>query len=252
MRPAWLVVVFVACRYDPGAIAASDAAGALDGDGGDDATDLDTQIATPFCDADDPTLVACYPFDGSTQDGSGNQLHASMTNVTFVAGKRGMAMQFAVSSVADVADSPLFDVAELTIEAWVMPSQLPATALDRMGILDDPGQYGLFLAGPNGRLQCVIAGTLVVEIDAFVTVGTWKHVACVYGAGGTMTLYVNGIAAATGGPTGPIPTTGNSPVVLAANGPAPNNQQLVGLIDELRVFSTVRNAAQICAAAECL
>jgi len=97
MRWAWLLV-FAGCQFS---------------------VTLAPESEIPFCDPNEPMLVACYELDGTTRDGTANQLHASMTDVTFIGGMAGLAMQFGATSAADVADSPKFDVAALTIEAWI-------------------------------------------------------------------------------------------------------------------------------------
>lgn len=76
----------------------------------------------PYCDATDPALVACYPFDGDALDVSANDLDPQTANITFVAGRHGMAMQFGASSAAEVADSAALDVTALTVEAWIRPT----------------------------------------------------------------------------------------------------------------------------------
>jgi len=134
MRWAWLLV-FAGCQFS---------------------VTLAPESEIPFCDPNEPMLVACYELDGTTRDGTANQLHASMTDVTFIGGMAGLAMQFGATSAADVADSPKFDVAALTIEAWIAPLMLPATG-QRAGILDMNGQYGFFVH-EAGRLQCTAGG----------------------------------------------------------------------------------------------
>src|ERR1043166_9493220 len=79
----------------------------------------------PFCDPGDVHTIACYDLDGSAADGSRNHLDATASNVQFVPGQVGMAMQLAGNSQVSVPDSRSFDITELTIEAWINPSQYP-------------------------------------------------------------------------------------------------------------------------------
>ncbi|HUS32890.1 MAG TPA: hypothetical protein VMZ53_30520, partial [Kofleriaceae bacterium] len=129
--------------FDPGSIDAPSDDATLDAPL-DAPPDMMLDAFVPYCDDDDPNLVACYPFENNTNDVSGHNLNATMTNVSFVNGKVGKAMQFGSTSAADVADSTRFDVTAITIEAWINPSQLPTNG-GRMGIVDMNGQYGFFV-----------------------------------------------------------------------------------------------------------
>lgn len=237
----WLVVATAACQFDHGRLTGD---AAIEVDAALDAA-ID-QAAAPYCDPENPALVACYPFEGNTRDMSGHNLDATMTNVAFVPGKVGMAMQFDTTSTADVADSTLFDVGAITIEAWVNPSQIPATGL-RMGILDNQGQYGFFIY-EQGQLGCT-AG-LSGRANANLAANTWTHVACTYD-GSTLAIYANGAAlySQTGGAA--LSTAGTTGISLAADNPPGAGSQLVGLLDEVRVLSVARSAAEICADAGC-
>lgn len=244
VRLVWLLVATAACQFDHGRLLLD---AALEVDAPDAPPDLAIdQAAAPYCDPENPALVACYPFEGSTEDRSGHNLDATMTNVSFVPGKVGMAMQFGTTSAADVADSALFDVSAITIEAWVNPSQIPAAGL-RMGILDNQGQYGLFIY-EQGQLGCTAGGS--GRVTANITANTWTHVACTYD-GSTFTIYVNGNAlyTQTGGTA--LATAGTTGISLAADNPPGAGSQLVGLLDEVRILSVARSAPEICADAGC-
>jgi Concanavalin A-like lectin/glucanases superfamily len=199
---------------------------------------IDTPVGAPFCDTADPHLVACYEFEGNTNDSSGHNLNATMTNVTFVAGQVGMAMQFGATSAADVAENAAFDPPQITIEAWIHPNQLPAGG-SRAGILDNDGQYGFFLQS-NGDLQCT-----ALTAGANVAAGRWTHVACTVD-GANARIYVDGSlkGMATQGPLGNGGTTGIS---IAADNPPGSGSRLIGLIDQMRIESVARSAAEICA-----
>src|SRR5215467_23457 len=81
--------------------------------------------ASAFCNPIDG-LVACYEFEGEVQDLSGHGHDATTANVVFVpGGVFGSAMLFAATSAANVPASTAFDVADITIEAWVKPTTLP-------------------------------------------------------------------------------------------------------------------------------
>ena len=163
-----------------------------------------------------------------------------MTNVTFVTGKRGMALQSDAASAIDVADSALFDVAALTIEAWIHPTQLPAAG-QRMGIIDADGQYGFFLH-ESGRLQCTAGGSSS-QVEANVPANQWTHVACTYD-GANRRIYVNGglISETTGSA---INTGGTTGITIAGNNPPGGGSRLVGMIDQVRLWSRALTDAEI-------
>jgi hypothetical protein len=197
----------------------------------------------PFC--GQAGVVACYEFEGATADGTANHLDGTMTNVTFVSGKRGMALRSDTTSAVDVADSALFDVAALTVEAWIYPTQLPATG-ERMGILDADGQYGFFLY-ESGRLQCTSGGSSN-QIDANVPANQWTHVACIYD-GANRRIYVDGglISETTGGA---LSTGGTTGITIAGNNPPGSGARLVGMIDQMRLWSRALTDVEIVAASQ--
>jgi alpha-tubulin suppressor-like RCC1 family protein len=115
------------------------------------------------------------------------------------------------------------------IEAWVKPESSAGgvivyngnTATSGWGISIGSGDYNALYGGVQ------VFGSLPV------TNGVWTHVALVC-AGGTSTLYINGISAGTfiGTPHTPVGNFG-----LACPPQAPTSQFFTGLIDEVRVFT---------------
>jgi hypothetical protein len=245
VKRAWVLAVVGACRFEHGSV-------------GPDATTpvvepepepaVDGAVAA-FCDPLDPTLVACYQFERNTHDASGHQLDATDSNIGYVDGKVGSAAQFSMTSAADVAESALLDVTTITIEAWIRPAVIPVAGT-RAGILDNNGQYGLFLH-ETGRLQCSMSNSPTVVFEANVEADVWTHVACTYD-GMTTTLYVNGVvgAASTGG--GTIAATGTTGISLGSDNPPGAGSQLTGLIDEIRIFNVARAPTDICLDAQCM
>jgi hypothetical protein len=151
-------------------------------------------------------------------------------------------MQFGPTSEADVADSALLDLQAFTIEAWIYPTEIPATGL-RAGIVDNNGQYGFFLH-ELGQLQCTVIGGASLRANANVAVNQWTHVACTYD-GTTTTIYVNGAVVGTLGGGGAVATNGYTGISLAADNPPGAGSRLIGLIDELRITSTARASGDL-------
>lgn len=237
-----LLVVLGGCSFRAHAGSSDAAIDAPDREA-DAAIDSPGASPQPFCDTADPHLMVCYQFEGDTRDGSSHHLDATMSNVSFPAGKVGKAMQFGATSAADVPDSAVFDVAALTIEAWIWPSQLPS-GTGRAGIVDMDGQYGFFLR-PGGDLTCTTGASLPPAVAQLQT-DRWTHVACTYD-GAAAAIYVDGIplAKATGG--GALNTSGTTGISLAADNPPGAGARLIGLIDEVRLMNVARTPAQICA-----
>ncbi|HEX7839908.1 MAG TPA: LamG domain-containing protein [Kofleriaceae bacterium] len=208
-----------------------------------DAPPADTAPAAPFCDPADPHLVACYELEGDAKDGSSHHLDATTTAVAFVDGRVGQAMQFGAASAASVPDSPAFDIATLTIEAWIRPSQIPLSG--RAGIMDVDHQYGFFFY-PASKLGCSTGGGPTVDpVVTSIAVDHWSHVACTYDGAVTI-VYVDGAEVARKAGTGVPSTSGTTGMSLAADNPS-NGSQLIGLIDQVRLMDVARTAAQICA-----
>jgi len=210
--------------------------------------DVAIDAPPPFCDPSDPQLVACFEFEGNTLDSSNHHYDATMTNVAFAPSKWGMAMAFGATSAADVDDhAGAFDLAAITIEAWIEPTEVPVSG--RAGIVDNNGQYGFFLH-PGGELHCtMVNGVSLAPAIAAVVAGQWTHVACTYD-GSTTRIYANGsvIAEGTGGSV--LATGGNTGISIAADNPPGSGSQLFGLIDRVRITSNARTHDEICADAD--
>jgi hypothetical protein len=182
-------------------------------------------------------LLLCFDFDRSINDEMGNAGTFS-DKVNYVPGKLGEAVRMDASSVIKVQETTLLDLTQLTIQAWIRPSQLPAPST-RMGVLDVEGQYGMFLH-EGGRLACVNSVTTTDTIG----VNQWSHVACVIGA--STSVYVNGLLVNTsvGGVLG-----GDSMTGATIGGNNPTGDPFIGDIDLMRLYRTQRSPAQICEAA---
>jgi hypothetical protein len=203
---------------------------------------IDGPLARPFCDAADTTLVACWEFEGNGIDGSGSNPSntADTSTGAFSIGKVGMGLTLTTTSLITTGDRASLEPPNLTVEAWIRPTMLPATG--RMGVIDSGSAYGIFL-NPTGLL-CVMG--LSIQVTFAFPLNAWTHIAC--SADGTTTnVYIDGaqVATATGGaPLGVGDTIGT---VLAGN--SPSGEQLIGTIDQMRMWNAARTPAQICKAA---
>jgi hypothetical protein len=207
--------------------------------------------AAPFCDPDDASVVVCFDFDdGTAGDKSAHHLTVHTDNLQFVPGQVGQAVKLAADSAADLDDSSVFDVASLTIEAWIDPDQLPADTAD---ILDVNNQYALQVKA-DGSLHCILSNTNAsVSGLAAIPPQRWTHVACTFdGASQVGVLYVNGTQLNSTGGNQALATDGNTGMSLGGdNGPpalkpGPPTDRFVGVLDQVRLASRARTSHEIC------
>ncbi len=249
MRSAGLLVVVAGCGFHATAPPAQDqppadagapdsASVALDAGPASDAT------RSTFCAIDG--IVACFEFEGSAADGSGNALQTMASGVSFTRnGEVGMAMQVDGNSAATVKPTILDDVDAVTIEAWIRPTQLPAN-MKSFDVLDVDQQYA-FTLNDDGTLTCDLhpsPGKFSTTGPAgTVATNQWTHVACTYDGINTSRIYINGTVAATHTGGGTLGKGGHG-IGIAQN--YPSGAQLIGLIDQLRLLNVARSAADIC------
>ena len=68
-------------------------------------------------------LIACYPFDGNTNDLSGKNYHGAAKNVTYVAGQAGQAAHFdGKTGYIEIASNKDLNSPQITFATWVKPS----------------------------------------------------------------------------------------------------------------------------------
>ncbi len=226
----------------PDAAFRADAASAPDArpiDAAVDARPPPPDARPPFCPAD-PALVGCYRFDGDGTDQSLSGADADLTEVDWGAGVDGLAVVTDSESVIHVAEHPGLDATSLTLEMWVRAGSLPASTA-RAGLADNDGQYGLFVYG-GGEVRCTGAG--VVASYSPLALDTWTHIACTYDGASGWILYIDGAPRAVSAGNGPLYTGGGSGLSIAGNNPS--GDPFTGAIDDLRLWSRVRSAPEIC------
>jgi hypothetical protein len=189
-------------------------------------------------------LVACYQFEGNTNDASGNHLDAAPVNVVYVVDQFNKAAQLANDSSMKVAGNSKFDIAMVTIEAWVKLTTLPAPT-ETSVVLAVNNQYVLWISD-DGTVTCDLNGVARFSSTAAltrVTAGAWAHVACTYDHA-VARIYLNGSAVANRDSTSNL-GMGSQPMTIGSNSPN-GGAPVIGLIDDVRLFSVARTAPQIC------
>ncbi len=209
------------------------------------ATPACAQPGRPFACPADPNLRACVRFDedvaGTYADESGFANTVTHTNGTLVPGVSNAAAHSAPTAHYEMADSASLDLTSaMTIEVWARLDSLPTSG--RAGIIDNDGQYGLIIY-PTEGLRCTNA---IGQAPAVVVpTGVWFHAACVWN-GTMMTVYIDGMPASATSLSGTMPTANTNPVGLLDTSPT-FDEPLDGAVDNLRIWSSARTQAQICA-----
>jgi len=196
---------------------------------------VDTHLA---CTGND--LVLCAPFDGNLVDGSPSMNQISGTLIAYEAGVSGMAVRVGATSVVTVVEDDSTDPLAITMETWVKPDAAGGGYL-----LDNDNQYSLRVAGTS--LSCLVVGQTSAFPSASggsVPADVWTHVACTYSAATGLRIYVNGTLAGTDSSDGALRDLGTTGIAIGRDNPTGTNFH--GVIDELRIWSVVREASEIC------
>jgi Concanavalin A-like lectin/glucanases superfamily len=207
-------------------------------------------LQVPFC--GEPNLVACYQFEDNNNtgfnsttaaDGTANRNDLTLSIDTEVSGGHpSNALLAASGGSAHVAHNATFDITQLTLELWIQPTSLPGVTA-RAGLIDEDAQYSMFIVNP-GVVNCGVAGQLLASGNNLVATGGWQHVACTYDQH-VIRLYYNGVQVAMQNDTA-VPVTGQTNG-LSVGSNSPSGDSFLGLLDDVRIFSVARTAAEICA-----
>jgi hypothetical protein len=131
----------------------------------------------------------------------------------------------------------------ITIEAWVWRSNTSSNET----IVGNSWEESYWLGfSPNGNLRFITHGADIVDSSAVVYASSWTHVAVTYN-GSTRNFYING-ALDKSSNLYPGAITGNSNEPLGIGFDVHdtfNPNYFAGMIDEVRIWNTVRTPAQI-------
>ena len=139
-------------------------------------------------------LVASYPFDGDTNDASGNGNDGTLNGASWTNGKSGSALSFNGSSdEVNIPHSDSLNIqGDFTIEAWIKtqsPVQQGFIFWKYRKSTPYPG-YG-FLFNADGTIRTLTGDVTWDYSTSKVPVDTWTHVAVTL-SGNTLTHYING------------------------------------------------------------
>jgi hypothetical protein len=143
----------------------------------------------------DTGLVGYYKMDGDFTDSSGQGNNGTANGgVATAGGKLGQAGVFdGVDDAVEIADDNSLDVSQVTLSAWVNPTQLPGSDSGIIGkTVASAGDttYGMTFHS-NGKVYAYINGGGNSARSSPLTLNTWTHVVETYD-GKTIKLYFNG------------------------------------------------------------
>lgn len=184
----------------------------------------------------------------SIKDSSVNRHYGTQTGTTWAKGKLGNGKLFNGSSdYITIDNSTLFDVSNLTIEAWAYSSNFAQN-----GFIFEKGpvntQYSCFFASANGIIFRTL-NAAAAQDDLIVTLATagvannqWNHLACTYD-GSNKKIYVNGVLVASKAYTETLRTGQSGERIGAYGGTA--SYFFNGVLDEVRISNVARSAEDI-------
>jgi len=165
-------------------------------------------------------------------------------------GKIGNAIGLAQSTdgvvIADPQDGSLDSFASWTVEAWVNFSTLPVGSNITIA-KKDVGYLCRGVSSNNNQYfhQGIVFTPAQQPANFMMTTpatDTWYHAACTLG-GGTLKLYWDGALVASATVTG---TMSDSVAALGIGQSGADGENLTGMMDDFRMWSTTRTDRQIC------
>jgi hypothetical protein len=149
-----------------------------------------------------------------------------------------------LTDYVEVPDNPLLDITDaLTVTAWVNPSVYPASGL--MAVVSKGTNYSFYIT-PTGQLNWRWnTGTAqLTTAGGAVPLNAWTHIALTF-APGQQTIYINGVASASGTDDATL-LTNNLPLQIGEDqGFGGGSRRWRGLIDEVQIHAATLTAADV-------
>lgn len=195
-----------------------------------------------------PAPTAVYRMNQSGADGSGHGLNASVVGATLTADRFGVNSAYAFTGVAadpyptylTVPDAAALHFTNaLTVAAWVKPTQLTGTIVDKWY---SPDAFGLGFTGSNYVFNVRLSDGTLVSVAAPATAGLWTHVAGVFD-GTSIKIYVNGVLMQTATALGSL-TYSTMPLYI---GHHPTWSAYQCAIDQVALYAGAATAAEVAA-----
>jgi hypothetical protein len=210
----------------------------------------------------DSNLVAYYPFDGNTNDYSGNGLNLTNTGATLITDRNGnLSAAYSFDGIDDfmkVSDNPLLDLSnELTISFFFQINELPSTysAIIAKGLIftgspDYPKHtYGIGV-GKNGKihLDFVYKEASVLKRQALIhdlpSFEVWHHIAMTY-KNGEIRYYLDGFLIIKKDIGDYTLNQNNIPLYVGTEDYLHATEFFKGSLDDIRIYSRALNDTEI-------
>jgi hypothetical protein len=201
--------------------------------------------------------VAYYPFDGNTDDMSGNNnngtIMGGVTATTDRFGNPDKAMQFnGVDGYIEVQNSSSLKspTSAITMAGWIYIESFPSNQVSVAGFINKTnnsnyGQYGLnyhHWATPSTIHFYGSGGTLGYAAPVNLQLGEWYFMASTYD-GNEVSIYLNGQKIGTQTVTGSI-VPDNNPLTLGLDSPG-DTEYLQGKLDDVRIYNGALSQSEI-------
>lgn len=198
-------------------------------------------------------LVAAYSGDGNSLDARSRNNGTNQSNVTYIAGKVGQAIQLG-GSLGDrvLAGNPAnLRAQNFTLEAWVKRSSSAIVTNSPngsgAGLIFSYGNFGwgVFVDQATNKLSLTRVGSFAINSNLTITDTNWHHIAISkdFTGSGTLIFYLDGVADA------PIPQTGSfdytTNAAIGTRGDAQTDNAFFGAVDELAIYNRVLTPTEI-------
>lgn len=189
------------------------------------------------------TPLSSFSAEGNANDSVGSNNGTLGGNATFATGKSGQAFVFdGDGDYVSIPDNTSIKLQELTLEAWVYPTEL--NTWDSVLMKSDGGWgmgYGLAHYTGTNDINFFVQHYENIKVSGSIALNTWTHVVGTYD-GANLKLYINGVLVDTFAYSGGITYQTNPLYIGQAGG---GGYGWGGKIDEVKIYNTALSAAEI-------
>lgn len=236
MRWVAALALLAGCSFSGGGGNTGDGDG--DGDGDIDARITDGIAADLTC-PNSSDLLACYRFDLDTNDDTGDHnANIDSGQTAYVPGVDGTALSIEDASIITIADSAAFATDGITVEFWLGPNFSAGFVFD----LD--GRFSVRIYG-GGVIRCLAEAGSKQSVEAVLPLDRWSHVACVFGPGPGLQIFVDQTAGDFNGVTLPLDAATANQAHIGSDSPG-GGGAFLGRLDNLRVWDRALESDQLC------
>ena len=186
-------------------------------------------------------LIAYYPFSGTADDASGNQLHGQGFGVAFVPDRFGVANRAGYfnggAQNVRVTNSPLLNFQNaISVSCWFNAARLGDKEIFLVSHGSWQNRYKISITPDKNVRWTVNTLNTIADLDAPtpLTIDSFYHVTATYD-GALMTIYINGKLTAYKPLTGNIRTT-TLPFLIGQMLADNADYNFKGIIDEVKIF----------------